>query len=112
MRTSVPRVTRPGLREFISSRAKAVFFIACNVAIGKAYYLKWLPAKSYALFHPADWFAILVFGSFCSLGISIRRSARELFVGFGFLVFCYREQPHRRLASCESDCKVVLASEV
>jgi hypothetical protein len=54
MPTSVPRATRPSLREFISSRAVVVFFIACNVAIGKAYYLKWLTAKSYALLHPAD----------------------------------------------------------
>jgi hypothetical protein len=38
-------------------------------------------------------------------------SSRELFVGIGFLVFCDREQPHRRLASCESDFEVALPRE-
>jgi hypothetical protein len=33
VRTSVPCTTLPSLREFISSRALVVFFIACDVAL-------------------------------------------------------------------------------
>jgi hypothetical protein len=71
VRASRPRATRPFLREFVSSWALVIFFIACNVAIGKAFYLKWLASKSFASFHLVDWFGLLVFGFFFWLGISV-----------------------------------------
>jgi hypothetical protein len=38
-------------------------------------------------------------------------SSRELLAGMAFPLFYDREQPHRRVASCESDFEVVLPSE-
>ncbi len=72
-RAGPPRATRPILSEFISSWALVVFLIACSVAIVKALYLKWLTSKSFAALHPADWFALLVFGFFVWLGFGVRR---------------------------------------
>jgi hypothetical protein len=161
MRANPPRATRPILREFISSWGLVVFSIACIMAIGKALYLKWLTSKSFAAFHPADWFGLLVFGFFIWLGFSVRRvSSRkrelmrngdvaiasvasranygrggpwvtysfddthgikhqgacrdrteELFQGMTFLVYYDREQPNRRVASCDSDFEVLLPNE-
>jgi hypothetical protein len=164
-RASPPRATRPILREFISSWALIVFLISCSVAIVKALYLKWLTSKSFAAFHPADWFGLLVFGFFVWLGFGVRRvssrkrelmrngevaiasvasqanhaSAKggthswvtysfedahgmkyqgactdrtsELFKGMTFLVYYDREQPNRRVASCDSDFEVLLPNE-
>jgi hypothetical protein len=72
-RASPPRATRPILSEFISSWALIVFLISCSAAIVKALYVKWLVSKSFASFHPADWFGLLVFGFFIWLGFSVRR---------------------------------------
>ena len=72
-RASPPRATRPILSEFISSWALTVFLLACSIAIVKALYLKWLVSKSFASFHPADWFGLLVFSFFIWLGYSVRR---------------------------------------
>jgi hypothetical protein len=161
MRASPPRATRPILSEFISSWALVVFLIACIVAIGKSLYLKWLTSKSFAEFHPSDWFGLLVFGFFIWLGFSVRRVSsrrrelmrnsdvaiasvasranygrggpwvtysfddahgikhqgacrdrtKELFKGMTFLVYYDREQPNRRVASCDSDFEVLLPNE-
>jgi hypothetical protein len=160
-RASPPRATRPILSEFISSWALVVFSIACIVAIGKALYLKRLTSKSFAAFHPADWFGLVVFGFFIWLGLSVRRVSswkrelmrngeaavasvasqanhgrggswvtysfddthgikhqgacrdrtKELFKGMTFLVYYDREQPNRRVASCDSDFEVLLPNE-
>jgi hypothetical protein len=160
-RASPPRATRPILSEFISSWALVVFSIACIVAIGKALYLKWLTSKSFAAFHPADWFGLVVFGFLIWLGLSVRRVSswkrelmrngeaavasvasqanhgrggswvtysfddthgikhqgacrdrtKELFKGMTFLVYYDREQPNRRVASCDSDFEVLLPNE-
>jgi hypothetical protein len=160
-RASPPRATRPILSEFISSWALIIFLIAGSVAIVKALYVKWLVSKSFASFHPGDWFGLLVFGFFIWLGFSVRRVSsrrrelmrngeaaiafvlsqanhgrggswvtysfedthgikhqggctdrtKDLFKGMTFLVYYDREQPNRRVASCDSDFEVLLPNE-
>jgi hypothetical protein len=158
---SPPRATRPILSAFISSWALIVFLIVCSVAIVKALCLKWLTSRSFASFHPGDWFGLIVFSFFIWLGCSVRRvrsrrrelmrngdaaiasvvsranygrggpwvtycfddtrgikhqggcrdRTRKLFQGMTFLVYYDREQPNRRVASCDSDFEVLLPNE-